>query len=332
MAEEFLAQHPRVPLAHTPTPLEYLSRLTAYLQGPSIYIKRDDCTGLATGGNKTRKLEFLLGAALEEGCDSLVSIGGLQSNHARQTAAAAAKVGLNCELLLQEVQGAPEGNYAYNGNLLLNDLFGARVHRYPSDAFLHEELATFIAQLRQKGSNPYAVPLGGSSPLGALGYVVAVQELLTQCVALGIAPTHIVLATGSAGTQAGVLAGLAAANSEIEVIGINVSASRASQQQKVKKLFRETCALLGIESPAEEAVLCNDNYYLPGYGVPNAGMQQAVRLLAEKEGVLLDPVYTGKAMAGLIDLVHCGYFAADATVVFLHTGGSAGLFAYPRDL
>ena len=332
MAIGFLEQHPRLRLAHTPTPLEPLSRLTDYLQGPALFIKRDDCTGLATGGNKTRKLEFLAGAAIKEGCDSLVTVGGLQSNHARQTAAAAAKAGLECDLLLQEVPNAPEGNYDYNGNLLLNGLMGARVHRYPSDAFMNEELSSFVAQLRDQGKKPYAVPLGGSNPVGALGYVVAVQELLAQCVEQGIAPTHIVLATGSAGTQAGVLAGLAAAKSDVRVIGINVSGTEVYQRQKVQRLTQETCSLLGIDAPDEEAVVCDDHYYLPGYGVPNEGMVHAVRLLAEKEAVLLDPVYTGKAMAGLLDLVHKGEIPEDSTVVFLHTGGSSALFAYPRDV
>ncbi len=332
MSQEFLAQHPRVPLAHTPTPLEYLPRLTEYLKGPSIYLKRDDCTGLATGGNKTRKLEFLLGDALEQGCDTLVTVGGLQSNHARQTAAAAARAGLHCELLLQEVSGAPEGNYDYNGNLLLNDLMGARVHRYPADAFMHEELASYVEELKGRGRKPYAVPLGGSSPIGALGYVVAVQELLQQCVTIGITPAQIVLATGSAGTQAGLLAGLAAARSEVRVIGINVSTTTAAQERKVRSLLHETCALLGVEPPADTAIICNDDYYKPSYGVPNAQMVQAVRLLAEKEGLLLDPVYTGKAMAGMLDLVDSGEIADDSTTVFLHTGGSAGLFAYPREL
>lgn len=332
MSKEFLAQHPRMPLAHTPTPLEYMSRLTDYLKGPSIYIKRDDCTGLATGGNKTRKLEFLLGEALQQECDTLVTVGGLQSNHARQTAAAAARAGLRCELLLQDISGTPEGNYDYNGNLLLNELLGARVHRYPADAFMHEELDRYMEVLRSRGVKPYAVPLGGSNAIGALGYVVAVQELLQQCVAIGITPSQIVLATGSAGTQAGVLAGLAAARSEAKVIGINVSTSATAQARKVRVLLDDTCQLLGIEPPEDEVIVCDDRFYKPGYGVPNPEMIQAVHLLAEKEGLLLDPVYTGKAMAGLLDLVLSGEIDADSTTVFLHTGGSTGLFAYPRDL
>ena len=332
MAKDFLAGHPHYKLAHMPTPLEPLTRLTEYLQGPQIYIKRDDCTGLATGGNKARKLEFLVGDALKQGCNSLVTVGGLQSNHARQTAAAAAKAGLECDLLLQEIDGTPGGNYDYNGNLLLDGLMGARVHRYPADAFMADELTSFMASLREKGVKPYEVPLGGSNTVGALGYVVAVQELLAQCVDLGITPTHLVLATGSGGTQAGVLAGLAAARSEMRVVGVNVSTSEAAQQRKVHKLTKDTCELLGVPAPGIDAVICDDGYYLPGYGVPTASMVNALHLLAEKEGLLLDPVYTGKAMAGLIEMVHTGEINEEATVVFLHTGGSAALFAYPRDI
>jgi len=332
MSQEFLAQHPRLFLAHTPTPFEHLERLSNHLQGPSIYIKRDDCTGLATGGNKTRKLEFLLGDALQQGCDTLVTVGGLQSNHARQTAAAAARAGLQCELLLQEIADTPDGSYDYNGNLLLDMLFGARVHRFPADAVLHEELERHMAVLRARDRTPYAIPIGGSNAIGALGYVVAAQELLQQCATNGVKPTQIVLATGSAGTQAGVLAGLAAAGSEIAVIGINVSTSRAAQTRKVRAVLDETCQLLGVAAPGDHAIICNDSYYKPGYGVPNRAMVKAVRLLAEREGLLLDPVYTGKAMAGLLDMVQSGEIGPESTPVFLHTGGSAGLFAYPHEL
>ncbi len=332
MSQEFLAQHPRVSLAHAPTPFEYLERLSKHLRGPSIYVKRDDCTGLATGGNKTRKLEFLLGDALQKGCDTLITCGGLQSNHARQTAAAAARTGMHCELLLQEIAGTPDGNYDYNGNLLLDELFGARVHRFPADAVLHDELERHLVALRAHDRTPYAIPIGGSNALGALGYVVAVQELLQQCAAADVHPTQIVLATGSAGTQAGVLAGLALARSEIVVIGINVSASTATQTRKVRALLDATCHLLGVAAPDDRAIICNDNFYQPGYGVPNSGMVNAVRLLAEQEGLLLDPVYTGKAMAGLLAMVQTGEIAPDSTTVFLHTGGSSGLFAYPREL
>ncbi len=330
MSQGFLEAFPRATLAHLPTPLEPLPRLSNYLKGARLFVKRDDCTGLATGGNKTRKLEFLLGEALAQGCDTLVTVGGLQSNHARQTAAAAARAGLHCELLLQKIAGVPEGNYDYNGNLLLDELLGAVVHRFPDTAFLNEELDALCERLSEQGRSPYAVPLGGSNALGALGYVVAVQELLQQCLEANITPDHIVLASGSAGTQAGVLAGLAAARAETRVIGINVSASEASQTSKVRRLLHETCALLDIDAPDDDAIICNDGYYAPGYGIPNREMVQAVRLVAELEGLMLDPVYTGKAMAGLIDLIHSGALEPGDTTIFLHTGGSAGLFAYPR--
>jgi D-cysteine desulfhydrase/L-cysteate sulfo-lyase len=330
MSQGFLEAFPRVALAHLPTPLEPMPRLSNYLKGARLFVKRDDCTGLATGGNKTRKLEFLLGDALAQGCDTLVTVGGLQSNHARQTAAAAARAGLHCELLLQEIAGVPEGNYDYNGNLLLDELLGAVVHRFDDTVFLHEELDAFCERLSLQGRSPYAVPLGGSNALGALGYVVAVQELLQQCLEANITPDHIVLASGSAGTQAGVLAGLAAARAETRVIGINVGASEATQTPKVRRLLHETCALLGIDAPDDAAIICNDGYYAPGYGIPNREMVQAVRLVAELEGLMLDPVYSGKAMAGLIDLIHSGALEPGDTTIFLHTGGSAGLFAYPR--
>ncbi|MEM7218177.1 MAG: D-cysteine desulfhydrase [Pseudomonadota bacterium] len=329
---DFLTQYPRVDLAHLPTPLEPLRRLTEYLRGPELFIKRDDCTGLATGGNKTRKLEFLLGDALAEGCESVVTVGGLQSNHARQTAAAAARLGLGCELLLQEITGAPEGAYEYSANLLLNDLCGATVRRYPADADMAAELDAFIERLVAKGRKPYRIPLGGSSALGALGYVLAIEEILTQSIEQNMPITHIVVATGSGGTQAGLLAGLAAAGSPIQVIGINVSTSREKQTERVAAVLDDTCKLLGLPGVAADRIHCEDAYFEPGYGVPNEGMVQALRLLAQTEGLLLDPVYTGKAMAGLIDLVHQGRFEADDQVLFLHTGGSAGLFAYPRSL
>ena len=332
MQDEFLTDIPRVSLAQLPTPLVPLDRLTDYLSGPRIYVKRDDCTGLATGGNKARKLEFLLGAALADRCDTLVTVGGLQSNHARQTAAAAAQLGLACELHLQEVPGAPEGNYDYNANLLLNDLFDARVVRYPATAFMGEALHDAVDRLRRAGRRPYAVPGGGSNALGALGYVMAVRELLEQCQQQGVTVDQIVVASGSGGTQAGLIAGLAAADSDIEVIGINVGTPSLQQTRKVLALVNETCELLGIAPPDESTVQCLGDYFDPGYGVPNDAMRQAVRLVARLEGVLLDPVYTGKAMAGLIDLVHTGRLDADHTTVFLHTGGQTGLFAYPRDL
>lgn len=327
-----------MPLAHLPTPLEPLRRLAGRLTAelgtsavvPQLWIKRDDATGLAGGGNKTRKLEFLLGEALAQDCDTLVTVGGLQSNHARQTAAAAAIGGLDCELLLQDIEGTPDGSYANNGNLLLDDLLGARVQRFAANADLRRELTHRVTALRGSGRAPYAVPLGGSNSVGALGYVVALQELLEQCKNRAIHPTHLVLATGSAGTQAGVLAGVAAAGVDVQVIGITVSRSATRQCQQVRAVLHETCQRIGIRPPDDAKIICNDGYFAPGYGVVNAGMQRSVRLLAASEAILLDPVYTGKAMAGMIDLIEQGVFQPHDVVIFLHTGGAAGLFAYPE--
>ena len=331
-----LQQEARVELAHLPTPLQPMPRLRAALGStavvPELWIKRDDTTGLAGGGNKTRKLEFLLGDALAQGCDTLLTVGGLQSNHARQTAAAAARCGLDCELLLQDINGAPGGSYSYNGNLLLDDLLGARVQRFAAQADMAEELARAHERLLGLGRAPYSVPLGGSNALGALGYVQAVQELIEQFRRQHLKPTHLVLATGSAGTQAGILAGLAAAEYELAVIGVTVSRESDAQRRRVRMLLRETCRRLGITPPSNSKIVCNDGYYAPGYGVPNAGMVRSVRLLASSEAVLLDPVYTGKAMAGLLGMIEQGAFSADDVVIFLHTGGAAGLFAYPESL
>jgi len=331
-----LQREARVELAHLPTPLQPMPRLRAALgpnaSVPQLWIKRDDTTGLAGGGNKTRKLEFLLGDAVARGCDTLVTVGGLQSNHARQTAAAAARCGLDCELLLQDVNGAPGGSYGYNGNLLLDNLLGARVERFSAQADMSDELARATERLQSLGRTPYSVPLGGSNALGALGYVLAVQELIEQCENQQVKPTHLVLASGSAGTQAGVLAGLAAANFELAVIGVTVSRKGDEQRRRVRVLLHEICRRLAVPPPSNAKIICNDGYYAPGYGVPNAGMVRSVRLLASSEAILLDPVYTGKAMAGLLGMIDQGAFSADDVVIFLHTGGAAGLFAYPESL
>ena len=323
-----LASFPRLPLAHLPTPLEPLDNLTKALGGPQIFIKRDDCTGLATGGNKTRKLEFLMGEARDKDCDIVLTAGGLQSNHARQTAAAAARCGLDCELFLEAVPGTPKEDYDRNGNLLLDRLLGAVVHRCPGDGSLLTRMAARAEALRSDGRKPYVVPVGGSNGVGALGYVDCAQELLQQAEARGLAFSHLVMATGSGGTQAGLLAGLQAGGSTASLIGINVSASEADQKAKLRPILEETFHLLDLVLPPESAVTCNGGYYQPGYGIPNEKTLAALRLLAETEAILLDPVYTGKAMTGLIAMIREGRFTPNDKVVFLHTGGAAGLFAY----
>ena len=323
-----LSSFPRVSLAHLPTPLEPMERLSKLLGGPQIFIKRDDCTGLATGGNKTRKLEFLIGDALEKGCDVILTAGGLQSNHARQTAAAAARCGLDCELFLEAVPGTPQEDYDRNGNLLLDRLLGAVVERCPADGSLIGRMAARAEELHADGRKPYVVPVGGSNGIGALGYLDCALELLTQAEAQQLEISHIVMATGSGGTQAGLLAGLQRGGANARLIGINVSAPEADQKAKLQPVLEETFALAGLALPPDEAVICDGGYYLPGYGIPSEATLAALKLTAETEAIFLDPVYTGKAMAGMIAMIHQGALTTKDRVVFLHTGGAAGLFAY----
>jgi L-cysteate sulfo-lyase len=325
-----LERFARLPLAHLPTPLETMPRLSDALRGPRLWIKRDDCSGLAGGGNKTRKLEYLLGEAMAQGAGSVLTAGAVQSNHARQTAAAAAKLGLDCHLLLeQEVQGmGPE--YAQSGNVLVDRLCGARLHFIPKGSDAKTALEALANELRAQGARPYAIPVGGSSPRGSLGYVRCAAELLEQSRDVGVEMDLVVVASGSAGTQAGLLAGFAALGAAVPVLGVCVSRPAREQEEKVRALARETLDLL--ETKAElwpRQVQANGDYVGEGYGVPTEAMVAAVELTARLEGILLDPVYTGKAMAGLIDLVGNGRLEDKRNVVFLHTGGALGLFAYP---
>ena len=319
---------PRIHLSHSPTPLEKLPRLSAYL-GCHIWVKRDDCTGLAGGGNKTRKLEYLLADALQQGADTVVTLGGLQSNHARQTAAGAAKLGLACELILEDVKGVPQRDYYHNGNLLLDQLCGAVVHRVNEPQNSAEVLSQVLADLVSQGKKPYLIPVGGSNVLGSLGYVNCANEILAQSAASHIEFDQIVLATGSAGTQAGLLAGLIANQHDIPVLGVCVSRPGLDQQILVEDLLKQSLNLLEIDTHLMQGkVKTNGEFYGEAYGMSTGKMVAAVRLLAQLEGLLLDPVYTGKAMAGLIDLCQQGVFKPQQNILFLHTGGSQGLFAY----
>src|ERR1700761_4806675 len=325
-----LSRFPRFRFAHLNTPLEPMERLSRHLGGPRLWIKRDDCTGLSTGGNKTRKLEFLMGDAIAKGADTVITQGATQSNHARQTAAAAAKLGLECHLLLEDRTGNNSPDYTLNGNVLLDQLHGASISKRPGGANMNAEMETLAADLRAKGKKPYVIPGGGSNPIGALGYANAAMELVAQANAMGLKIDHVVHATGSAGTQAGFVTGLVAINSGIPVLGIGVRAPKPKQEQAVFDLAVRTAEFMGMPGVVKrEHIVANTDYVGPGYGLPTEGMAEAVKLLARFEGILLDPVYTGKGMAGLIDLVRKGFFAKDSDIVFLHTGGSAGLFAYP---
>jgi len=324
-----LASFPRVRLTQAPTPLEFLANLTRVLDGPNIYIKRDDNTGLALGGNKTRKLEFLIGDALEQGATHILTQGATQSNHVRQTIAAANKYGFRTTVLLEErVSGAPADYYA-NGNVLLDQILGAVIETRPAGLDMHEELVAAGERLRAAGEKPYLIPGGGSNPIGALGYVVSAQEIVAHGNEHRLRIDHVVHATGSTGTQAGLLVGLQGANSHIPVLGISVRAAKEKQEQNVRHLAARTWDLLGMRgSFPEESVVVNSDYVGEGYGVPTDGMIEALQLLAQHEGILLDPVYTGKGFAGLIGLVRNGHFRKGQNIVFLHTGGAAGLFAY----
>jgi L-cysteate sulfo-lyase len=327
-----LSHFPRLRFAHLNTPLEPMERLSRHLGGPRLWIKRDDCTGLSTGGNKTRKLEFLLGDALEKGADTIITQGATQSNHARQTAAAAAKFAMACHLLLEDRTGNPSPDYTLNGNVLLDRLHGATVSRRPGGADMNAEMETLASDLRAKGGKPYIIPGGGSNPVGALGYVNAALELVSQANDLGLKIAHVVHATGSAGTQAGLVAGLMAMNSAIPVLGIGVRAPREKQEQSVFDLACRTADHMGLSGIIKRNhIVANCDYVGAGYGLPTPGMREAVKLVARTEGILLDPVYTGKGMDGLIDQVDKGFFAKNSDVVFLHTGGSAALFGYPGE-
>ena len=327
-----LEKFPRVPLAHLPTPLEHLPRLSAELGGPQIYVKRDDCTGLATGGNKTRKLEFSMAAALEEGADTIITVGAVQSNHVRQTAAAACKLGLKCEVLLEHRVTDPSEYYTGSGNVLLDRIFGANLREYPGGTDFEAAMEQVADEVRAGGCKPYIIPGGASNRIGALGYVNCAVELLGQIEERDLDVSHIVTATGSAGTQAGLVVGLKAMASEIPLLGIGVSVPRDEQEQKVYELACETAEYIGKPGcVAREDVVANCDYVGDGYGIPTESMNEAVLMFARTEGLLFDPVYSGKALAGMIDLVRNGTLG-DGNIVFLHTGGAVALFAYADQL
>jgi len=324
-----LARFPRRRYADGPTPLQPLARLSKALGGPNLFIKRDDQLGFAAGGNKVRKLEFVVADALEKGADFLITCGAVQSNHCRLTLAAAVREGLKCGLVLEErVPGSykPEAS----GNNFLYRLMGVdRIKVVPGGSDMMEAMNAMAEEVKAQGGHPYLIPGGASNPLGALGYMACAQEILSQAFDMGLRIDHVVCASGSAGTHAGLLIGFWGTRSGVPVVGMNVSRKKTQQEELVFKLARETAALAGIDGELpRDAVLCFDDYVGPGYSLPTAGMVEAVKMLARTEAVLLDPVYTGKAMAGLIDLVRKGFFKKGENVVFLHTGGAPALYAY----
>ncbi len=324
-----LARFPRRRYTEGQTPLEFLPRLSAALGGPAVYIKRDDLLGLASGGNKTRKLEFLVADALAQGADTLVTCGAVQSNHCRLTLAAAVKEGLKCRLVLEErVAGSykPQGS----GNNFLFHLLGVEaVKVVPGGSDMLKEMDKVAAELAAAGRKGYIIPGGGSNEIGATGYVACAEEILAQSFDKGVSFDYIVTTSGSAGTHAGLLTGFYGNNTSIPVIGINISRKQDVQTELVYNLVQATARRVGLRLPIpREAVSCIDEYVGPGYSLPTAEMVEAVEMVARLEGILLDPVYTGKAMAGLIGLIRKGYFKKSDNVLFVHTGGSPALYAY----
>jgi len=324
-----LSRFPRARLCHAPTPLEPMLNLSRELGGPSLWVKRDDCTGLATGGNKTRKLDFLMGEALERGADCVVTQGAVQSNHVRQTAAAATRLGLGCVVLLERRVPHTEADYERTGNVFLDRLFGAEIRFCATGGDMNAAAEALGEELAADGRRPYVIPGGGSNPTGALGYVSCALETLTQANDMGLRIDHVVHATGSAGTQAGLVVGFTGSNSGIPVLGISVRQPRERQEEAVHGLAQRTAELIGIRGGIDrDTVVADAGYVGPGYGQPTPEMVEAIRLVARTEGLLLDPVYSGKGMAGLIGLIQAGRFADKENVVFVHTGGASALFAY----
>jgi D-cysteine desulfhydrase family pyridoxal phosphate-dependent enzyme len=314
----------RQSLGFFPTPVTYLANFSRVLGGPKIYIKRDDLSGLAFGGNKTRKLEYLLADAIKQGSDCIITAGAVQSNHCRQTAAAAAVLNLPCHLLLGGQK--PE---TLNGNLLLDYLLGSQVY-WQGENRKGEGIPDLVNSLTAQGHKPYVVPYGGSNEIGALGFVNALHELQQQIVDTPI--SHIVFASSSGATHVGLLIGKALLQQTYQLVGINIDKDEdpnKSFKKTVQELANSTANLIGLKHYFElDSIDLLDDYTGQGYGVMGAPEQEAIRLLAQKEGILLDPVYTGRAMAALIDLVQTGRLSASANVLFWHTGGNPALFAY----
>lgn len=326
---------PCVSLSHTPTALELLPNLSRQLNGPEIWIKRDDCTGLAMGGNKARQLEYYIGQAVQQGADTLLTTGAVQSNHVRMTIAAARKMGMQVEVQLEQRVSGRQPQYYDSGNPLLMRLMGAKIHQYPvgededgADNALYERAEQLIAE----GASPYVIPLSGMHmPYGALGYVKAAEEIFQQLQKLSLDFDAIILASGSANTHAGLLFGLRILNCPVKVYGMCVRRSAGLQRQRVKQKVDQLAKMLKMKSRvSDDDIEVDDSAFEPGYGQLNEAVKQAISLSAESEGILLDPTYTGKAMAGMINLIQVGKWNANQRVMFLHTGGSPALFGYPE--
>ena len=321
-----LEKFERIKLGHFPTPIEHLKNVSQHLDGPNIFIKRDDCTGLATGGNKTRKLEFLIPDAIKNKAELIVTVGAIQSNHARQTAAACSLKGLKCLIILEQRLKDPPDAYMNSGNVFLNKLLGAEVMLCPKDQDILEYSTKVVEDIKSKGTNVYFIPGGGSNSIGALGYVECFKEILKENNKYNF--THIIHATGSSGTQAGLLAGKKYFQSQLQIIGISVRYEKKIQEEKVYNEAKKVCEKLKCDVLDRSEVVAYDDYVGSGYGEPTDGMIEATNLLAKKEAILLDPVYSGKGFAGLIGLIRQKKFTKEDNILFIHTGGAVSLSAY----
>ena len=324
-----LSRFPRRRYTEGPTPLEFLPNFTRALGGPDVWIKRDDLLGLSPGGNKTRKLEFLVADALARGADTLVTCGAPQSNHCRITLAAAVREGLKCRFVIEErVPGSYHDDA--NGNHFMFRLLGVEaITVVPAGTDMAAAMGRVVEDLAAQGRRGYVIPGGGSNALGGLGYAACAQELQQQCFERGVAIDRVVVGSGSSGTHGGLLAGFLGNRIGIPIVGIGVSRDPADQDPMVHKEAQAVCDLVGVDVKVpREAVVTFGDYWRPKYSVPNARMVEAVQLMARTEAILLDPVYTGKVAAGLIDLSRKGYFRKGEKVLFLHTCGMQALFAY----
>ena len=321
-----LEKFERIKLGHFPTPIEHLKNVSQHLDGPNIFIKRDDCTGLATGGNKTRKLEFLIPDAIKNKAELIVTVGAIQSNHARQTAAACSLKNLKCLIISEQRLKDPPDAYMNSGNVFLNKLLGAEVMLCPKDQDILEYSTKVVEDIKSKGTNVYFIPGGGSNSIGALGYVECFNEILKENNKYNF--THIVHATGSSGTQAGLLAGKKYFQSQLQIIGISVRYEKKIQEEKVYNEAKKICEKLKCDVLDRSEVVAYDDYVGSGYGEPTDGMIEATNLLAKKEAILLDPVYSGKGFAGLIGLIRQKKFTKKDNILFIHTGGAVSLSAY----
>ena len=321
---------PKASLGYFPTPLIELSRLSAKLNGPKIYMKRDDNTGLALGGNKTRKLEYIMGDALAKGADTVITAGAIQSNHCRQTAGAAASLGLECHLVL----GGEEPEQP-QGNLLLDKVYGCHIH-WAGENRKGEDIPALVAQLKAEGKKPYVIPYGGSNELGAIAFIEAYKELNAQREALKVDFSHIIFASSSGATHAGLMLGNKILQTHSQIVGINIDKGEMDKvpfDEHIVSLANSTAQLIAADYQftADDLIL-NSDYVGDGYGVIGVLEKEAIALTAQNEGILLDPVYTGRAMGGLIDMIRTGQIKATDNVLFWHTGGAPALFAYADDL